>query len=152
MSSILCYEGVEAGDGSRTEWRPVLDPPYLSERSGMLVAELPPSERGYPRAFVNGLEVIAGVQLVRPGDIVRIYLSEGRSVSYVVGVCAAVREAGEGRPCAFTGLPIRGQAIHCTCGLLMTEEAIAQLGQCPQCGHELNPEAGTRSLPPEELL
>lgn len=152
MSAILCFQGVEQGGGDGTEWRPVVNPPYLAERGGMLVVELPPTERGYPRAFVNGLEVIAGIQVVQPGDIVRILLNQGESLTYVVGRCAAVRERGEGRMCDFTGLPVHGGAVRCPCGLFMAEEAIAQLGACPRCGRALDPEAATREVPPEEMI
>lgn len=154
MSSVLCYQEATASDGSRQEWRAVFDPPCLAERSGMLVVELPASEPASrpPRAFVNGLEVIAGVQVVRAGDIVRIVEADGRCVSYVVGRPAPAREPGGGRPCGFTGLPIRGQAINCTCGLLMMEEAVEQLRQCPVCGRDLSPEAGPGELPSEAML
>lgn len=152
MATVLCFENVQTDDGKDGQWRPVDDPPFLAERSGLLVAELPAPAQGYPRAFVNGLEVVAGIQLVRPGDLVRITLARDRSVSYVVGRPVPAREAGDGRPCAFTGLPIRGQAVRCTCGLLMAVEAVDQIDQCPQCARQLKAETEANDWPPEELL
>jgi len=152
MASVVCFEAVRAGNGGEPVWQQVTDPPYVAERSGMLVAELPSADKGYPRASVNGLAVVAGVQRVRPGDLVRVELGPDQATSYVVGSPAPAREPGQGRPCAFTGLPVRGAAFRCVCGMLLAEEVVAQLGHCPGCAAPLNAQADARRCPPEELL
>jgi len=166
MASVVCFEQVKAADGPGTQWCERRDPPFVAERGGMLVAELPTTGKPYPRAYVNGLEVIAGVQRVHTGDLVRIVLAKDEVVSYVVGRCVAAREPGAGRTCAFTGLPIRGQAVRCACGLIVNDDVAAQLSDCPLCGRPLAAKVseeifgdslghfgtGQADWPPEELL
>ena len=130
-------------------WRRITAPPLLSDRQGVLVVELP--QRGRCRAFVNGLDVLGGLQVVERGDLVRVIDAEGAEVSYVVGRVLPSAEPGEGRPCQFTGKPIDGEAVACSsCGALFAREVCEQLGRCPACGEPLGEEED--DVPPGEEL
>lgn len=147
MSTIVCYQP-ECLEGGQDAWRRITDPEHLSQRQGTLVVELP--KRGRYRAFVNGLDVLGGIQVVDRGDLVRIVDPGGEEVSYVVGRVSTSLEPGGGRPCQFTGMPIDSQAVACSsCGALFAEEVSEQLDACPACGEPLGQHD---ELPPEEEL
>ena len=147
MTTIVCYEP-QADEEDRAVWRRVTDAPYLIERQGTLVIELP--ERGRCRALVNGLDVLGRIQVVERGDLVRVFEPGGTETSYVVGRVVPSVEPGEGRPCQFTGKPIAGKAILCSsCHSLFALEVAEQLEGCPVCGAPLG---GQDEPPPEEEL
>ncbi|OHB85857.1 MAG: hypothetical protein A2V98_22245 [Planctomycetes bacterium RBG_16_64_12] len=147
MPTIVCYRP-ESTEGDQDAWRKVTDPEFLSECQGTMVVELP--KRGRYRAFVNGLDVLGGIQVVERGDLVEVTGPNGAEVSYVVGRVLASVEPGNGRTCQFTGAPIKGQGITCwSCGALFAQEVAEQLGNCPVCGEPLGEHD---ELPPEEEL
>jgi hypothetical protein len=147
MSTIICYQP-ECLEGHQDAWRRITDPEHLSQRQGTLVVEFP--KQGRYRGFVNGLDVLGGIQVVERGDLVRIVGPSGVEVSYVVGRVSPSLEPGGGRTCQFTGVPIGGQAIACwSCGALFAEEVSEQLEGCPVCGEPLGEHD---ELPPEEEL
>jgi hypothetical protein len=147
MSTIVCYQP-EQEQGDRPVWRRIATPRFLTERQGVLLIELP--RRGRYRAFVNGLDVVGGLQVVERGDLVRVIDPAGEEVSYVVGRVLPSAEPGEGRPCQFTGKPIDGEAVVCaSCGSLFAREVCDQLNRCPVCAEPLGDED---DVPPEEEL
>lgn len=147
MSSIVCYQP-ESAPEDRPVWRRITAPRLLSERQGLLVLELP--RRGRYRAFVNGLDVVGGLQVVQRGDLVRVIEPGGEEVCYVVGRVLPSVQPGAGRACQFTGKPIDGEAVACTsCGALLAREVCQQLGGCPACGEPLGEQD---EEPPEEEL
>ena len=147
MSSIVCYQP-ECEQGDRPVWRRITAPRFLTERQGLLVLQLP--RRGRYRAFVNGLGVVGGLQVVQRGDLVRVIDPGGEEISYVVGRVLPSVQPGEGRSCQFTGKPIDGEAVACTsCGALFGREVCEQLRACPACAEPLGEED---EVPPEEEL
>ena len=70
-------------------------------------------------------------------------------IIYVVGRTLPVPEPGGGRFCQFTGRPLDGQAIRCSCKSLFALEVAEQLGSCPCCQRPLNDK---EEPPPEEIL
>jgi hypothetical protein len=147
MSTIVCYQP-ESAEGDRPVWRRITGPRFLSERQGILVLELP--KRGRYRAFVNGLDVLGGLQVVRRGDLVRVIDPGGTEFSYVVGRVLPSAQPGAGRPCQFTGKPIHDEAVECSsCGALFAQVVSEQLGSCPACGEPLGDQD---EVPPEEEL
>ena len=149
MAAIVCYEPeVQECEEDRSAWRRITDPRHLSRRQGTLVLELP--KRGRYRALVNGLDVLGRIQVIEPGDLVRVFEPGGAELSYVVGRTLAAREPGDGRTCQFTGRPIAGEAVRCSgCGAVFAAEVAGQLGKCPVCGEPLGDED---EVPPEEEL
>ena len=93
------------------------------------------SSRG-TRSYVNGCRVL-GLALLKPGDIVVVRKPSGAVMSFCFRGRCAVREAGQGRICGLTHLPIEGQAVRCPCGCIVDEAVAVQLGACPQCGADL---------------
>jgi len=147
MTTIVCYEP-QAEETDRAVWRRITDAPYLTERQGTLVLELP-GRRRY-RALVNGLDVLGRIQVVERGDLVRVFEPGGAEVSYVVGRAMPSVEPGGGRACQLTGKPIVGEAILCSsCNSMFALEVAEQLGDCPVCGAPLGVED---EVPPEEEL
>jgi len=149
MTTIVCYEPqAEEDEEDRAVWRRITDAPYLTERQGTLVIELP--ERGPCRALVNGLDVLGRIQVVERGDLVRVFGPGGAELSYVVGRAVPSVEPGEGRACQLTGRPIAGRAVLCSCcHRTFALEVAEQLGDCPVCGEPLGTED---EMPPEEEL
>ena len=139
----ICYQAVT--DGGQTGWRRTVVPPCLTNYGGTLLVTPPRRSR----AFVNGLEVAGGLQVVEHGDLVRIARRGRPEISYVVGQVSATQEPGNGRTCQLTGRPINGQAVRCSCGSLFASEVSEQLGTCPGCQHPLDERD---EPPPEELL
>jgi len=147
MTTIVCYEPQPEQD-DRAVWRRVTDAPYLTERQGTLLIELP--ERRRCRALVNGLDVLGRIQVVERGDLVRVFEPGGREIAFVVGRAMPSVEPGEGRACQLTGRPIAGRAVRCSsCRRTFALEVAEQLGDCPLCGEPLGTED---EMPPEEEL
>jgi hypothetical protein len=138
------------GDVEETHWTLLPKPPYLRAFGGRLFVRVPKS--GYSgKLFVNGYPVL-GMQAVDTGDWVRLVKRDGESTVYRVAARAsAVMAEGHGRPCAFTGLPIRGEAVCClACGRLYSPATAEQIEVC-MCGTLLKPDVAP-AVPEEELL
>jgi len=147
MSTIVCYKP-EFGESEEGAWLRITDPDFLSQRQDTLVLELP--NRGSYRAFVNGLDVLGGIQVVERGDLVRVTAPDGEQIAYVVGRALSSTEPGGGRACQFSGKTIDGQATICSsCGAVFAQEVVEQLGDCPACREPLGDHD---ELPPEEEL
>jgi len=147
MPTIVCYQA-ESAQADAAAWRRITGPEFLSEQQGTLFVQLP--QRGRYRAFVNGLDVVGGIQVVERGDLVRVLAPNGTEIAYVVGRVLASVEPGDGRACQFTGKSITGQAIACWgCSALFAKEVAEQLGNCPVCKE---PFGDHDDRPPEEEL
>ena len=150
MATVRCFEA-KATDQGVVTWQKVAAPPHFVVRSGVAYLEAPGAGKRRVRAYVNGMEVIAGIQVVVRGDLVRIIMGKGEEASYVVGGVVADTVPGEGQPCSFSGLPIQGMAVRCACGAVLSEEAAKQIGQCPKCEEPLGGNEDEQ-VPGEELL
>ncbi|GIW89854.1 MAG: hypothetical protein KatS3mg109_0286 [Pirellulaceae bacterium] len=147
MATIACFESAlnPEAKSHQGKWRMCHDPPYLKQVRHTLVISVP----GDTRVSVNGLPVIGRLQVVRPGDLVRSFGSDGCEVSYVVGSVLPRYEPGQGRQCQLTGLPVEDQGVRCACGRLYCQGVANQLEHCPVCQASL---LGNIPEPPEELL
>ncbi|MBN2564802.1 MAG: hypothetical protein JXB46_03745 [Candidatus Eisenbacteria bacterium] len=155
MKTAICFQIAE--DNSVVQWVPQDNPPFLVNRSGMLVVELPMGEDEPPRVFVDGMVVVARTHLVPLGALVRIVWPDGRTIAYKVHrpVIDHQVEPGNGRPCGFTGLPIKGEAVRCPgagCGLLLASEVVTQVERCPRCNTSLQTRPTPEEMPGEEEL
>ena len=150
MATVRCFEAKAGGQGVVT-WQKVAGPAHFVVRSGVVYLEVPGAGKRRVRAYVNGMEVIAGIQVVVRGDLVRIVMGKGEEASYVVGSVVADMAPGEGQTCSFSGMPIRGMAVRCACGAVLSEEAAKQIGQCPKCEEPLGGDKDDQ-VPGEEML
>jgi hypothetical protein len=115
---------------------------------GALVFQPP----GRVPASVNGIPVI-GFQVLRSGDVVQLEDDPGGNPrSFRVGRVLAQVRSGEGRRCRYTGLPITGDAIECSCGMIYARAVAQHIHLClnPRCSQSL--EDVEAPFPPEELL
>lgn len=152
MSPLSPYRRAEDDQDGRGRWDCVAPPEEVLQCGpDCFVMAADAGRRRGRGIYVNGRPVI-GLQAVRSGDFVRITHRDGATDSYRLGPCPAEAEPGEGRRCAFTGLPISGPAIRCPgCGRLYKEAVIEETErQCPVCGTavDTDPEPDW----PEEVL
>ena len=146
MNTTVAFEAQQESQAEDARWRQVSPAPHVLSSGGYdMVVE----EEGL-RAFVNGLPVIGGMQVIQPGDLVRITGSGQERFFQYAGARTDTREEGGGRPCAFTGIPIPGVAVKCgACERVVSEAVATQVGACV-CGRSLK--AGDQTAPGEELL
>lgn len=150
MAATMAFRRGEAEAGDEARWVDMPNPPYLSSYGDDDFVYLP-DEAGL-LAYVNGVEVVAGLQAIKPGDFVRIVRRGREETAYrFAGRCAATAEPGGGRRCAFTRMPIEGDAVRCRgCGGWVSAKVVEQIGACA-CGRALS--ADRQAPPPaEELL
>lgn len=150
---MIAYQVVSDGltpGGEGVCWRSLTEPPYLEQLGQDALIRLPLTGRA--RAYVNGLRVIGGLQIVREGDLVTIVEPFGKQISYVVFGWHGQVEPGNGRRCSFTGRPIDGAAVRCfACGRVVAEAVATRIEACPGCKSPLGSRRDAR-LPVEELL
>ena len=119
-----------------------------------MMLELPATRREYPKAVVNGMDVIAGTQLLRPGDLVRVMTGKAEEHTYVVGQLLPSPETAGGGTDAFTGLQLSPEqpAVRCVCGSVLAEEVAVQIEVCPKCGRQLNADITEDEHPGDEMI
>jgi len=144
MTEVACWQSRHDEEADLSTWQSVPPPPWLQWVGDELAVALLPGRSG----TVNGLPVVAGLQVVRPGDLVRVTAPDGSATALVVGQVQARREPGNGRTCQFSGLAIRGEAVRCSCGRLFCATVQKTYDRCPGCGRQF--EADVR--PSERLL
>ena len=147
---LAAFKRIE--DAGGPSWKPVQNLPYGFQHGTDTFIRLKPSPRGKARASVNGYPVMGGFQIVETGDIIRIANGKGQVSTYrLMQASGTCPEPGEGRRCAFTGLPINGQALRCLpCGRLVCATVAGQVGVCA-CKGSLESTAA-QNCPAEELL
>jgi len=145
----LCSKSKPTKYGEMLVWEQLPDPPYLEE-CGPHTWLLPPKNL---RAYVNGLPVVRGAQVLRQRDLVCVVPEGGKSISYQVVARGATLESGEGRHCSFTGRPIAGPAVRCSfCGSLVAAAVAKEIRSCPACRRPLALDNAPPEMPGEELL
>jgi len=136
-------------EAREARWQTTTRLPGLIRLGGEDFVEGGPGRRRR-RVYVNGFPVV-GLQVLRPGDLVRIPRRRGEICYRYAGRVADGFEPAGGRTCAFTGRPIEGQAYRCPrCERVLSRAAAEQMGACI-CGRPLGPGAAAET-PPEELL
>ena len=100
------------------------------------------------------MEVIAGTQALRPGDLVRVANNRTDERTYVVGRLLPSAATGEGGMDAFTGLRLSPEqpAVRCVCGSVVAEAVAEEIERCPQCGKHLRADLAEDEHPELELV
>jgi hypothetical protein len=139
-----CHEASTDEQG-HPAWRHVAAPNCITKRLGIILLELPADSK----ASCNGVSVVE-IQVLEPGDIVRIKKSGEEEKCDHIGKLLPLCEPGAGRPDSFTGLPIEADALCCSCGELYdAQRTVPQIKECIVCGKSLNDDV---EYPSEELL
>jgi hypothetical protein len=150
MPTILAFQRATEVSDDEVWWTELPDPPYVTTLGDDEFVQLPADRQ--VSAYVNGVRVMGGLQALLPGDFVRVLHREGEAVAFrFAGRSAGAVEPGRGRRCAFTRMPIEGDAVRCRpCGRLVSASVVEQVGACV-CGRTLQLERES-SFPAEELL
>jgi hypothetical protein len=141
---ISCWQARHDEQTDQSVWQSISPPPWLKWFGSELALMLPAGCSG----LVNGLPAVGALQVVGPGDLVRVTAKDDSQTAFVVGQVHAESEPGNGRTCRFCGLPIQGDAIRCSCGRLFCATILKTYDRCPGCNQQF--EADTR--PSERLL
>lgn len=150
MTELTAYMSGIKEDSEVAFWKFITDPPFVASYGGDDFVEVPEESR--LRAYVNGFKVVGGLQVLEPGDFVRVFSSKKKEVSFsFAGRTSVTIEPGDGRICAFTRIPIKGMAVICrVCGKVFSEEVMEQIGSC-LCGSLLKRDTKL-DQPSEDLL
>lgn len=150
MAKVTAYMPGIKENSEVASWKLVSDPPYVVSYAGDDFVEVP--EESELHVYVNGYKVVGGLQVLEPGDFVRVFSRRKKEVSFrFAGRISVTVEPGDGRICAFTRIPIKGMAVICRrCGKVLSEKVMKQIGSCV-CGMPLKNDA-KQDQPSEDLL
>ena len=144
MAGINCWRPQQDAESGESRWCGQATPDYLRRTGGLWMLDLP---HGY-RGTVNGLPIVGGVQVVGPGDLVRVTDPARREKEFSLGRGGSTIVAANDRTCRFCGVPIVGDGLECKCGAVFCAGVGDTVGNCPECGEALSPE----EQPSEQLL
>ena len=134
MPRLLCFETFV--DGAGMACRQIFDPPQVTAATdGTLILQPPPQVK----ATVNGVLVVL-FQVLCQGDTIQIDLPSSQTPTcFRVGRVLPHLRPGAGRRCRFTGLPIPGEAMECSCGMFYSLDSARYLKRClnPDCQRPL---------------
>jgi len=150
MAELTAYMPGTKENSEGAYWKLITDPPYVVSYAGDDFVEVP--EESGLHAYVNGYKVVGGLQVLEPGDFVRVFSHRKKEVSFrFAGRVSVNVEPGDGRICAFTRIPIKGMAVICRrCGKVLSEKVMKQIGSCV-CGKPLKHD-NNQDPPSENLL
>ena len=149
MTTTSAFVPSLADGEDERRWDLISDPPHVVSYGDDDFVQLP--DEAEITAYVNGVRVIGGLQLIEAGDLVRVIQRGPTGVSYrFAGRPTSRVEPGNGRRCAFTRMPIDGSAVRCgQCDRVVSEKVAQQIGSCV-CGTPLAP--NSPATPPAEVL
>lgn len=139
-------------DAQGPGWTAIPDLPFAIQHGRHTFIRLQPGDRHTVHATVNGYPIVGGFQRIEAGDTVRIVQGQDDAAIFRLRQAQGTRpEAGAGRLCDFTGLPIKGDALRCLACMRIFRPSVAEhIGICI-CGHSLKPDTPP-AYPEEELL
>lgn len=150
MTTTIAFTRSTAESEQELRWEQITNAPYVVCYGSDDFVELP--SRPGLHAYVNGMKVVGRIQIIHPGDFVRI-IQNGTEETFFrfVGHCGTKAERAQGERCAFTRTVIKGMAVRCgVCDRTVSERVAQQIGSCV-CGTPLCQDDQLET-PAEELL